>query len=345
MISNRFSNSSSFVNRLLSRWFLPVSCAVMGVGGGKTALGGDPQRIGNSTQLFVDDLLIHRKEGVSRRAQQGSKMDKPVVMPEHPWEFAYHTGEDYIAKHIFIYGTVMFDPHQNRYRMWYMSRMSGGHDFAIPELEIPGGNVHCDLTLYATSRDGIHWEKPDLGLCHFNRLSDSGEVIDGGTDNNIMLDLHGASVFLDEEETDPQKRYKAIGFVRRFAEIQICYSPDGIHWTEPQPVADRRNEGSFNACFAPGLGCYVAGSLIRSNDPRYEFTNYAGHRGRKRVVTTLVSDGRDLERWDETMVIYPDEEGPAQHAVLRNDAVCLRRQRDNLRVSARLRLHGTGPHE
>ena len=311
MISNCFSNSRSLVNRLVSRWFLPVSCAVMGVGGGgNAALGDAPQQIGNKTQLFFDDLLIHRKEGVSRRAQQGSKLDKPVVMPEHPWEFAYHQGEDYVAKHIFIYGTVMFDPTQNQYRMWYMSRMSGGHDFAIPELEIPGGNIHCDLTLYATSSDGIHWDKPKLGLCHFNRLSDSGEIIDGGTENNIMLDLHGASVFLDDEEPDPQKRYKAIGFARRFEEIRICYSPDGIHWTEPQPVVDRRNEGSFNACYAPSLGCYVAGSLIRSNDPRYEFNNYAGKRGRKRVVTAIISDGRDLERWDETLVIYPDEGDP-----------------------------------
>ena len=311
MISNCFSNSRSLVNRLVSRWFLPVSCAVMGVGGGgNAALGDAPQQIGNKTQLFFDDLLIHRKEGVSRRAQQGSKLDKPVVMPEHPWEFAYHEGEDYVAKHIFIYGTVFFDPHQNQYRMWYMSRMSGGHDFAIPELEIPGGNIHCDLTLYATSKDGIHWEKPKLGLCHFNRLSESGEIIDGGTENNIMLDLHGASVFLDEQESDPQRRYKAIGFARRFTEIRICYSSDGIHWTEPQPVLDRRNEGSFNACYAPGLGCYVAGSLIRSNDPRYEFINYAGKRGRKRVATALISDGRDLERWVETMVIYPDENDP-----------------------------------
>ena len=74
MIPRSFSNSISLVNKLLSRWFLPVSCAVMGVGGGETALGGDPQQIGDRTQLFVDDLLIHRKEGVSRRTQQGSKM-------------------------------------------------------------------------------------------------------------------------------------------------------------------------------------------------------------------------------------------------------------------------------
>ena len=310
MIINRSSNSLSLVNRLWSKWVLPVSHAVMGVGGGSTVSGGDPQRIGNATQLFVDDLLIHRREGVARRVQQATKMNKPVLAPEHPWEFAYHPGEDDVGKHIYIYGTVFFDPLQNRYRMWYMSRMSSGHDYAIPELEIPGGNIHCDLTLYATSRDGIHWERPNLGLCHFNRLSGGGESIVGDTQNNIMLDLHGASVFLDEEEPDPQKRYKAIGFIRRFHDIRICYSPDGIHWSEPQPVVDRRNEGSFNACYVSGLGYYVAGSLNRSNDPRYEYIKHEGQRDRKRVVTALISDGRDLERWEETMVIYPDEQDP-----------------------------------
>ena len=310
MISNYFSNSLSLADRLWSKWLLPVSCAVMGIGGGSAVFGGDPHQIGNATQLFVDDLLIHRREGVSRRVQQATKMDKPVLEPEHPWEYAYHPGEDEVGKHIFIYGTVFFDTLQNRYRMWYMSRMSGGHDFAIPELEIPGGNIHCDLTLYATSTDGIHWKRPSLGLCHFNRLSQSGESIVGDTQNNIMLDLHGASVFLDEEEADPQKRYKAIGFIRRFQEIRICYSPDGIHWSEPQPAAERGNEGAFNACYVPGLGRYVAGSLIRSNDPRYEFINHEGQRGRKRVVTALISDERDLERWEETMVVYPDEQDP-----------------------------------
>ena len=310
IISNSSSKFLSLANRLWSRWFLPVSCAVMDIGGGSAVFRGDPQQIGNATQLFVDDLLIHRREGVTRRVQQATKMDKPVLAPEHPWEFAYHPGEDGVGRHIYIYGTVFFDPLQNRYRMWYMSRMSGGHDYAIPELEIPGGNIHCDLTLYATSKDGIHWERPSLGLCHLNRLSGGGESIVGDTQNNIMLDLHGASVFLDEEDPDPQKRYKAIGFIRRFHDIRICYSPDGIHWSEPQPVVDRRNEGSFNACYVSGLGYYVAGSLNRSNDPRYEYISHEGKRARKRVVTALISDGRDLERWEETMVIYPDEQDP-----------------------------------
>ena len=305
------SNILSLSHRLWLKWSLLLSCAVMGMGSGSAVIGGEPLRIDTKTQLFVDDLLIHHKEGIVRRVQPATKMDKPVLTPEHPWEFSYHPEDDGVGKRIYVYGTVFFDSLQDRYRMWYMSRMSHRHDFAIPELEIPGGgNIHRDLTLYATSTDGIRWEKPDLGLCHFNRLTGSGENIVGDTQNNIMLDFHGASIFLDREEPDPQKRYKAIGFIRRFEEIRICYSPDGIHWSEPQPSADRRNEGSFNACYVPGLGRYVVGSIIRSNDPRYEFINHEGQRGRKRVVTTLISKGRDLERWEETMVIYPDDYDP-----------------------------------
>ena len=84
MISNYFSNSLSLADRLWSKWLLPVSCAVMGIGGGSAVFGGDPHQIGNATQLFVNDLLIHRREGVSRRVQQATKMDKPVLEPEHP---------------------------------------------------------------------------------------------------------------------------------------------------------------------------------------------------------------------------------------------------------------------
>jgi len=153
-------------------------------------------QIGHATQLFVDDAIIQHRQGVVRRVQAATKMDGPVLTPERPWEFSYHPEDDGIGKRIYVYGTVFYDPLQKQYRMWYMSRMSNRHNYKIPELGIPGKNVHSDLTLYATSRDGINWERPNLGLYKF----------DGNTRNNIMLDFHGASVFLDQDEPDPQKR-------------------------------------------------------------------------------------------------------------------------------------------
>jgi len=271
--------------------------------GASIAAAEKPVPVGLRKQLFVDDALIHRREGVVRKVQPATKMDRPVLTPQRPWEFSYF-GESRdakdrgVGKRIYAYGTVFFDPLQKQYRMWYMSRMNSGHKHKIPELKIPGGgNVYCDLTLYASSKDGIRWERPNLGVVRFN----------GSGENNIVGDFHGASVILDQEEPDPQKRYKAIGFIRRFEEIRICYSPDGIHWSDSQPADKRRNEGSLNACYVPKLGCYVAGSIERSSDARYEFKNWQGRRGRKRVALALMTDGKDLTDWENRTVIYPDE--------------------------------------
>lgn len=268
------------------------------------ALAEKPAPIGLQTQLFLDDALIHRREGVVRRVQPAAKMDRPVLEPERPWEFSYF-GESGgardrgIGKRIYVYGTVFFDPLQKQYRMWYMSRMNRGHDHKIPELKIPGGgNRWNDLTLYAASKDGINWQRPNLDVVRFN----------GSGKNNIVGDFHGASVILDQEESDPQKRYKIIGFIRRNHAIRICYSLDGIHWSDPQPAGDRRNEGSFNVCYVPSLGRYVAGSIERSSDARYEFKNWQGRRGRKRVIATLRTEGKDLTRWEKKTFIYPDDQ-------------------------------------
>ena len=105
-------------------------------------------------------------------------------------------------------------------------------------------NDRGDLTCYAESDDGINWVKPNLGIFTF----------DGSPDNNIIWDLHGASVFIDREEPNSDKRYKAIGFCRRYRNIFLITSPDGIRWDDKdniEPVALRENEGTFNVIWDP----------------------------------------------------------------------------------------------
>ena len=52
---------------------------------------------------------------------------------------------------------------------------------------------------YATSRDGIKWEKPNLRLVEFN----------GSRDNNLIWrGPHGAGISLDRHESDPSRRFK-----------------------------------------------------------------------------------------------------------------------------------------
>ena len=217
---------------------------------------------------------------------------------DKPWEYC---GPG-MSRRIHLYGTVLYDELVGKYRMWYFGRM-GPHwrvpagNYQIPGLYVPRTDekpYHCngatedsygrafvdndrgDLTLYAESDDGVNWVKPDLGVFTFN----------GSPDNNIIWDLHGASVFVDGEEEDPGKRYKAIGFCRRYRGIflfvfaatagggRTCRkfkltSPDGIHWDDSdrlEPVVRRSNEGAFNVTYDPVASLYRAYSLQRFDD-------------------------------------------------------------------------------
>jgi len=96
-------------------------------------------------------------------------------------------------------------------------------------------------TCYATSSDGFHWEKPDLGLVEF----------DGSRANNILLkNAHGTSVLYDPTEQDPAKRYKLITkmeYSHWNTWVGVAFSRDGIEFSAPQrwplhnPAADTHN--------------------------------------------------------------------------------------------------------
>ncbi len=80
----------------------------------------------------------------------------------------------------------------DRYRLYYL---------ASKYLDV---SPDASLKLcYAESRDGLHWERPNLGLCEYN----------GSRDNNILM-MHlydNISVMKDENPNcPPEERYKAL---------------------------------------------------------------------------------------------------------------------------------------
>ena len=91
--------------------------------------------------------------------------------------------------------------------------------------------MHC----LATSVDGIHWERPDLGLVEF----------EGSKHNNILPEDQVMEYFFqDLREDDPARRYK--GLIRKGSTqtpgmtFDLYYSPNGFQWTpyEDNPVID-----------------------------------------------------------------------------------------------------------
>ena len=151
--------------------------------------------IGGDRQLFVDDFWLADSTGVQRVLHSPTREDV-ALSPEHPWEAG---GLSYL---------IAF-PDGGRFRGWYR---------ADPNLQDSDYN---SITCYAESDDGIHWDKPNLGLVEFG----------GSKDNNIVWTEPGINFapFKDANpNANPEQRYKA--FIRDKRVILALSSPDGIHW-------------------------------------------------------------------------------------------------------------------
>jgi len=158
-------------------------------------------------QLFVDDFLIGHTT-LQRTFHAARYHDRnPVLWPDQPWE-----QEGGPTAMVFSDG-VWHDPADGLFKMWYM----GGY-----------GRATC----YAFSGDGLRWEKPAL------------DVLPG---TNIVQNAprDSATVWLDQEEPDPARRYKLFTYLypEGAGALDIRFSPDGIHWGDPVarsgPCGDR----------------------------------------------------------------------------------------------------------
>ena len=90
---------------------------------------------------------------------------------------------------------------------------------------LPNANVIMGL---AESPDGIHWTRPALNVA----------PLEGQPENNC---IPWVVFFRDEEEPDPQQRYKGAhtnGLWTVDLERRFMTSPDAIHWTDRGPMSN-----------------------------------------------------------------------------------------------------------
>jgi hypothetical protein len=76
---------------------------------------------------------------------------------------------------------------------------------------------------YATSRDGVHWDRPNLGLVEFH-----------GSKNNNILKEGGSSVVMRDPNAPPKTRYRMLEAICGRGKddgISVLTSPDGLHWS------------------------------------------------------------------------------------------------------------------
>ena len=261
-----------------------------------------PLEIGADKQLFIDDLIIHRTDGLVRTLNQPAKyVGNPIMIPLYPWEGRLE-----------LYGTVWRDEEEGRFRMWYQGL--GG--MGIPPMDY-GGSTLGDVpgqestwkdfdpttllmnVAYATSDDGIFWERENLGLVEYQ----------GSKDNNIvLLDAGFGNVIKDTRDPNPDRLYKSLFWESRDFDpggkpntgesVSVAFSPDGLRWT--------RYDG--NPVIAKASDTHA---LLEWDDLHQKYVAYPRPTTREgdasRRVGRSVSD--DFENWSEIEeVLAPDDQ-------------------------------------
>ncbi|MBI83852.1 MAG: hypothetical protein CMJ81_11690 [Planctomycetaceae bacterium] len=254
-----------------------------------------PLFIGTRRQLFVDDVIIQQLNGASRTLHQPARYaGNPLMFPLYPWEGRME-----------LYGTVCHDTETGQFRMWY----TGLGEMGISPMGVKNETRWAHLGFdperllysicYATSGDGIFWERPNLGIVDYR----------GSTDNNVVVfNASAANVIRDDRDPDPNRLYKSLfyesldpdGTSNEGDGVSIAFSPDGLHWTKHagNPVISKVSDSHTLLGWDELHDQYVA------------YCRPSVHGGNTtRRIGRSVSD--DFIHWsDPQEVLVPDEQDP-----------------------------------
>jgi hypothetical protein len=202
----------------------------------------DTIEIGSRRELFVDRFLVDRLSAGAELRLGLPRPEGPALRFDRPWEGAFSG-----------FGTVLRAG--GRYLLYYRGW--------------PDSKDHyCATTCVAESRDGLVFERPDLGLFE----------VCGTRENNVVLTCeedmyaHNFAPFLDDRPGVPEDvRFKAVArnyglFFLRRGERQdpmglfAFASADGYRWRRlsDHPVVTRGKFDSQNIPFwSEHEGCYL----------------------------------------------------------------------------------------
>ena len=258
----------------------------------------DIANLGSRRELFVDRFLISEMHGTELRMQ--TPVDRGMVVAyDKPWEGLFCA-----------YATVLHD--RDRYRLYFRG-------LPTAKQEEKNGTVTC----YAESPDGIHWNKPELGLIEVN----------GSTRNNVILaDPAFSSDFSPLIDTRPgvpaEERYKALAGTMRTGLVAFV-SADGIHWRKlrEEPVLPKTKQPSFDsqnlAFWSEAEGRYVC--YFRT------FKQVPG-KGRIRWISRTTS--KDFLNW-EPPVEMSFGDAPAEHLYVNQTSPYFRAPHLYISIAAR----------
>ena len=258
--------------------------------------------------LFIDDADVQDHPGFTRMVQRPDRLPEPVLRGDQPWEGAVQ-----------LWGSVLYDEADGLFKMWYYSINS--------DLYQRTGTGH--FLCYATSTDGVEWEKPELGIVSCEGSS-ANNIVYPPPEDDWGLDMWG--VVLDPEEQDPARRFKLGMYQQRdegesgdmanmsvearnrvrkklFVDIQdrhgmySAFSPDGIHWISGEEICVSRGGDAGTLVYDPMHKRYIATTRRYNTITDHFVLEWKTYR---RVIAMATSE--DFDQWTplET-VLKPDD--------------------------------------
>lgn len=215
-------------------------------------------------QLFVDDHLIASRDATINRVYHSFEKypGNPIMVADKPWE-----------ANVVVCNTVLPEEDGSGYRMWY---------YCWSHKNDPDKSHAC----YATSKDGITWEKPVLRIKPWQ--------VTGTMDTNFV-EASGDIIHVPWEP-DPSRRYISMGSVGKGG-YGFKASPDGLHWEKltKDYIVKGGDVGTF--MWDPFVKKYRA----------YVKVNAKVSGLRRRAVG--FSEGTDYDHWpDLRLIMAPDDQ-------------------------------------
>jgi hypothetical protein len=193
--------------------------------------------------LLLDSRVVKNVENAKLTVGTVEKhKSNPLFIEDKPWEKRFDN----------LYGNVIYDEAEKIYKCWYSPFITDMSALGMSleerdQLEYdPPDNREMGIC-YATSEDGITWRKPEMGLVEYEGNKNNNILWRGSGEREELWDgPHGAGIFKDYRDPDPNRRYKAI---LKKEILSVAFSADGIQWDESIacPEADVAGDTHNNA--------------------------------------------------------------------------------------------------
>ena len=228
--------------------------------------------------LMLDSRVVLRS--VNAKLVPGTLVKEPrnpLFQADKPWENATNN----------LYPNVLWDEQEQIFKIWYKCVLADKD--VIAQMDSPS-TIH-DVgwyLLYATSKDGLTWDKPALGLYKFNG--------DAAT-NIVARDTPNVGVFKDLHDKDASRRYKMVYDVG-LGEPRVRFSADGIHWGEPikaEGFTKQHGDTHNNAFWDEPTGKYLWFTKLYVGErtvARFESDDFIHWKGGDMVLRSTVEEGK-----------------------------------------------------